>query len=164
MKKISRTLCIVGFLSIAVVVFVSQFMYVLPLHIASFVVTIIAVIIADFHALLWMIGKYPTLPSRRMGTLHYVVSIGLLVSLTSGFLMFLPLREELLSISAFWVKMIFVLALVVNSFVISRHMHIPTTQTFASLTTGTRNVLLVSGLISSVCWAGAFFSALSLGM
>lgn len=160
----NKVVFFVGALCVAVVILMSQFMYVLPVHIASFVVTITAVIVADLNALLWVIGKLPTLPYRRMVVLHYIVSIGLLVSITSGILMFLPLKEELLSMDVFRVKMIFVAALVINSFVIMRHLFVSTTHTFSSLTPDKRNILLISGFVSSMSWAGAFIAALFLGV
>jgi len=139
-------------------------MYILPVHIGSFIITITSVIIADIHALLWVIGKLQTLSHRRMITLHNIVSIGLFVSITSGIIMFWPLREYLLTVTAFWVKMIFVVALVINSFIIARHVNIPTTRTFVSLTKNEQRPLIVSGLVSTVSWIGAFTSALFLGI
>ena len=155
---------IIGALIVGVVFFISQFMYILPVHIGSFIITITAVIIADIHATLWTLGKLSVLPLQRMNLLHYLVSIGLLASVTSGFIMFLPLQEYLFSVTAFWLKMIFVLALIVNSFVISHHLKTITSRTFASLTKNERQPLFISGFISAISWIGAFISALFLGL
>ena len=149
-----------GISVVLVVVLLNQFMYLLPLHIGAFIVTITAVIIADLQALLWARGRLPTLKPQRLKVLHNVVSIGLLVSITSGFLMFLPLREYLVTVEAFWVKLAFVGVLIINSFVIARHMHIPTTRTFLSLTKAERRPLFLSGAASAVSWIVVFVSAL----
>lgn len=149
---------------VSVVLLLNQFMYLLPVHIGTFIITITAVIIADLHALLWVLGKLPTLQPRRLSALHYVVSTGLMVAVTSGFLLFLPLRDYLVTVEAFWVKVFFVLVLIINSFVISQHMHIPTTRTFSSLTKKERRPLLISGAVSGISWITVFVAALSLNV
>lgn len=143
-------------------VLLNQFMYLLPIHIGAFVVTIIAVVIADVQALLWVIGKLPTLHKRPIDVLHYLVSVGLFVSVTSGAFLFWPLREYLVTVETFWVKMVFVAVLIINSFVIAQHMHIPTKRTFASLSTVERRPLLISGGASAVGWVTVFVAALLL--
>jgi hypothetical protein len=155
---------ITGIGVVLVVVLLNQFMYLLPLHIGAFVITISAVIIADLQALLWVRGRLSTLKPQRLKVLHNVVSIGLLVSITSGFLMFLPLREYLVTVEAFWVKLAFVGVLIINSFVIARHMHIPTTRTFLSLSKKERRPLFLSGAASGVSWIVVFASALLLNV
>jgi len=147
-----------------VVILLNQFMYLLPLHIGAFIVTITAVIIADLQAILWAMGKLPALKPQRLKVLHNVVSTGLLVSITSGFIMFLPLREYLVTVEAFWVKLAFVGVLIINSFVIARHMHIPTTRTFSSLSKKARRPLFLSGAASGVSWIVVFASALLLNV
>ena len=151
-----------GMVVVLVVLFLNQFMYLLPIHIGAFIVTITAVVIADLHALLWVLGKISMLQRKRLTILHDVVGVGLVVSITSGFILFLPLREYLVTVEAFWVKLAFVLVLIINSFVIARHLHIPTSRTFVSLTKRERRPLLISGAASAVSWAAVFASALLL--
>ena len=153
---------ITGIVVVAVVVLVNQFMYLLPIHIGAFVITITAVIIADLHALLWVLGKLPTLQKSRIAAMHYIVSTGLMVSVTSGFLLFLPLSKYLVTVEAFWVKMAFVAVLIINSFVIARHMNTPATRTFLSLTKQERLPLVISGAASAISWIMVFASALLL--
>jgi len=149
---------------VLVVILLNQFTYLLPLHIGAFIVTITAVIIADLQALLWVRGRLLTLQGSRLKVLHNVISTGLLVSITSGFLMFLPLRGYLVTVEAFWVKMAFVGVLIINGFVIARHMHIPTTRTFSSLSKKERRPLFLSGAASGVSWIAVFVSALLLNV
>jgi hypothetical protein len=157
--NISKAVVVVG-----AVLLLNQFIYLLPVHIGAFVVTITGVILADLYALLWVIGKFPTLQSRYLTGLHYVVGTGLLVSITSGFLMFWPLREYLVTVEAFWVKVVFVMVLIINSFVISAHMHIHTTQTFSSLSKTQRLPLFLSGATSAISWVTVFVAALLLNV
>jgi hypothetical protein len=153
---------ITGIVVVVAVVLLNQFMYLLPIHVGAFVVTIVAVIIADLQALLWVIGKLPTLKRRPINVLHYIVSAGLFASVTSGAFLFWPLREYLVTVETFWVKMVFVAVLIINSFVIARHMHVPTTQTFASLSPAQRRPLLLSGAASAISWVTVFVAALLL--
>lgn len=151
-----------AFVVAGVVLLLNQFMYLLPVHISAFVVTIVAVVLADLYALLWAIGKCPTLHRRYVVGLHYIVGTGLVTSIVSGVLMFWPLREYLITVEAFWVKIVFVVVLIINSFVISSHMYIPTTQTFSSLSPKERRPLLLSGAVSAISWITVFAAALLL--
>lgn len=151
--------------SIIVSLFVaSKFMYMLPIHVGSFLVTIVTVVVADISALLWVKGTVKLLPAKLMSFLHAVVGVGLLVSIVTGILMFLPLTDYLLSTAAFKVKMLFVLALVVNAVFIGRHIRIPTTTPFVEVSVLQKTKLFVSGIISTVGWVGAFVAAMMLGL
>ena len=154
----------ISLLVVLMILLLNQFMYLLPIHIGSFIITITAVIIADVQALLWARGKLPMLQSRPLIFLHSVVSVGLLTSITSGVLLFWPLREYLVTVEAFWVKVVFVGVLIINAFIIGRHMHIPTTRTFSSLSKKARRPLFLSGAASGVSWIVVFASALLLNV
>lgn len=69
-----------------------------------------------------------------------------------------------MTVEAFWVKMAFVGVLIINGFVIARHMHIPTTRTFSSLSKKERRPLFLSGAASGVSWIAVFVSALLLNV
>lgn len=149
---------------VVAVLALSQFVYVLPIHITAFFLTITAVAVADAHALLWVIGTLPQLPKSRMHTLHMVVSYGLLVLITTGCIMFWPVRDFLLYETAFQIKILFVAALTINGFVIGRHMHIATTVPFSDVAPKLKATLLVSGCVSTTSWIGAFVAAQFLGL
>ena len=146
------------------VIFLSQFTYVLPIHVAAVFITLFFVVIADLHALSWLIGKSETLPAWRMDKLHQVVSLGLLVVVTSGIVMFWPVRDFLIYEQAFQVKALFVLALIVNSFFIQKHLGVATNKRFSDLSWKARRALLLSGAVSTTCWVGAFVSAQFIGL
>lgn len=154
----------VGLVIVATLVLVSQYMYVLPIHIAAFFVSIIGVVVADAHAFLWVLGKLPTLPQRRLERLHHLVSAGLLTAVTTGFLMFWPVRDYLLYETSFQIKVTFVAALIINSFVIARHMDVAFARSYRELSWAARWPLLLSGAVSTVSWAGTFIAAQFLGL
>jgi hypothetical protein len=60
----------------------------------------------------------------------------------------------------FAMKMGFVLVIVLNSFIIGQLIKIPTTKTFASLTTKEKIPLYLSGLLSFASWGGAIIAAM----
>lgn len=145
--------------SAAVLVTISQYLYILPVHISIFIITIAAVLIADGHAILWTLGVLPKLPKERMEWLHRIVAWGLWLAIVSGAILLWPLREFLPYELSFRVKMLLVATLIVNAFVIHQHMAIAFRERFAALSWQIRRSLLLSGVVSTVCWAGAFVAA-----
>ena len=132
--------------------------------IAAFAVNIALVIMSDIHALLWVRGIKPLLPEKRMRIFHQLISLGLVIAIVSGAWLFSTVADYLLTVPAFYTKMLFVLALIVNSFVIGRHIQTAVSHTFADISARERRTLLFSGLASSTAWAGTFVSALFLGL
>lgn len=166
---VTKTLPPIKHLVMAVIVILVIFAiakqtYVLPIHIGAFFVTITGVIVADVYAGLWVLGKIKTLPRKIIYCLHIFVAYGLLCSVVTGLIMFWDLRDYLLSHGPFWAKTIFVFVLIINSFVISKHIEISLIRSFQSLTQRERVPLIISGLVSTVSWIGAFVSAQFLGL
>ncbi len=128
-------------------------------HIISLGLTICAIAVADHTGLDWVRGKRATVQAHKLTQLHWAVGIGLGLMIGSGFALFWPMREYLLASPAFYVKMAFVLALVINSLVIERLMHVATTSPFKQLHDATKKKLLLSGTVSAVSWIGAAVTA-----
>ena len=154
MKRTLLTLLVVAGL-----VLLSRYTYLLPFHIAAVFATVFMVVVADVHAGLWVIGKIKLLPKWRMEKLHQIVSLGLLAIVVTGVSMFWPVQGFLLYESSFQVKVLFVLALIVNSLVIARHMGVASAREFAELSLRERWPLLFSGAVSTLSWVGAFIAA-----
>lgn len=132
----------------------------LPLHIGILVATGCCVVFADIYASQWLRGNIHILNAKIVSRLHQAVSIGIIGMITTGIALFVPVSDFLVHQSpTFFIKMTFVLALVVNSFVIEKHMNIATTQAFKDISQREKIVLFVSGTISSVSWLGALISA-----
>lgn len=137
--------------------------FVLPLHIGILVITLVCIIWADIYASLWLHSKKQTLNQKIVNRLHVGVTVGLIGMIVTGITLFWPLREYLIDKSdAFFVKMFFVFALVINSFVIDKYMQIATTQAFKDIPTRQKMILFASGGISSLSWLGAIVAAFQL--
>lgn len=137
--------------------------FLLPAHLTILGLTAIGILLADHEAFAWMRGKKQLLNRKRLFIFHLWVGFGLIGMITTGVLMFLPMREYLLANSfAFIIKMGFVAILVGNSFVIGKLLTVSSTRTYASLTSAERIPLFVSGALSSISWIGAGICALFL--
>jgi hypothetical protein len=131
----------------------------LQIHLTAVFTTLAVVAVADTHGLLWILGKLQTLPLNRMELLHRATWIGLIATMLAGGSMFLGYSEYLLSLPAFRVKLFFIAALLINAFFIGKHLTVATSSPFASLPQKQRLALLISGVVSSASWIGAFTSA-----
>jgi hypothetical protein len=136
---------------------------VLPIHLTILTLTLICILWADIYASMWLHGEKQVLSSAIVSRLHTAVTIGLTGMIVTGITLFWPLREYLVSQSdAFFVKMFFVFALVVNSFVIEKYMAIATTRSFKEVPLRQKVILFISGGISSLSWVGAIIAATQL--
>ena len=125
------------------------------LHIASLTFVAWNVFHADHMGFSWIKGKVDTLPEAKVRKYHIQTWIGLILMITTGLLLFWPTREYLLSRPQFYVKMVFVAALFINSFIIGALSGIATSRTFKSLTFKERLPLIISGGVSTIGWFGA---------
>mgnify|MGYP003475676622 FL=1 len=133
-----------------------------PLHLLSLLYVAWNIIRADHIGLSWMRGVTPTLDEKKVSKYHKHVWIGLGLMIFTGFLLFMPMREYLLTKPQFYVKMAFVVTLICNGFVIGKLYKTATTRTYNSLTTKEKAPLFISAAISIVCWLGAGFGGLYL--
>ena len=128
---------------------------VLPLHLMSLGYVAWNIISADHLGLTWIRATRPTLPEALVRKYHKGTWIGLCLMIATGFTLFWPMREFLLTRPQFYIKMFFVLALVANGFMIGKFINIATTRTYASLTFKEKLPLLISGAVSTLGWLGA---------
>ena len=134
------------------------------IHIGVVIITLMVVLYADKQGWAWLRGRQEFLDATLLKRLHLLVWCGLAGLIATGLLLFWPLQAYLLYLPAFYVKMSFVLALLINSFVIGKLMYIATRRTYASLSRSERQPLLISGVISTLSWVGAIVAALLLGV
>lgn len=134
----------------------------LALHLISLLYVAWNVFHADHMGFDWMRGKIDKLNESEVKKYHYGSFIGLGLMIFTGFLLFWPMREFLLTRPQFYVKMGFVTALLINGVVIGYLSKISTTKTFASLTLGEKIPLFISGAISTLSWVGAGLGGLFL--
>ena len=129
------------------------------IHIASLCFAGLGIFYADHLALDWLRGKKGTLRQRHLLRAHHWVSFALFFLIGSGLFLFWPSRDYLLAQPAFWIKMSFISALIINSFVIERLMHTATSRPFSTLSFKEKAPLFLSGAVSMTCWVGAATTA-----
>lgn len=124
----------------------------LPLHFIVLGFTAWNVVLADHMGFNWIRGKVKILQSSEVKKYHYRVWTGLVLMIITGFFLFWPLREFLLTRTQFYVKMAFVTTLIINSFVIGYLKETSITKTYASLSFKEKLPLFISGAVSTACW------------
>lgn len=127
----------------------------LPLHLLTLAFVGYNIIRADHLGFAWISGKVSVMNEKEVRKYHIRVWAGLLGMIATGFLMFLPMREYLLSRPQFYIKMAFVLTLVVNGFIIGHLQNLATTKRYKELTTREKLPLFISGAVSTIGWLGA---------
>lgn len=132
------------------------------LHIAFLCVAGLGILIADHAAFQWLTHKRDVVGRRELFLSHWVVSVGLAGLILSGLYLFWPMRDFLLGSPLFWLKIAFVAALTINSFVIDYLMHTASHTPWRHLSFGQRVPFIVSGAVSTLSWLGAFGVALLL--
>jgi len=137
---------------------------ILGLHIVAFMWNIAWVIISDFVGFLWLVGKIERVNKKFLNLTHWFIWVGLGVSILTGVYLFMDASEYLLTVPAFWTKIILVIALVINSFFISRHINLAETKLFSETTSSERKHLFISAAVSVVGWVGVVVAAGQLGL
>jgi hypothetical protein len=125
------------------------------LHIISVIGTGMAVFYADEQAFMWIVGKKQRLSARMVRVMHVIVGLGLAALILTGGLLFVDRSAYLLKNPTFLVKMIFVTALIINTFFVERLSHVATVHAFKDLTHQQRFPLFISGAVSLLSWIGA---------
>lgn len=124
------------------------------LHLLILLITAIGIILADHQGFAYLRGKKPALDPKTIKRLHIWVSLGLLGMILSGIILLID-EIDVLEEPAFYVKLIMVLALVLNGILIGQLNKLATTTSFASLSLKKKAILIASGGLSATCWFGA---------
>jgi hypothetical protein len=130
-------------------------LHMLQIHILSVLFSIFFIVKSDHRGIQWWRGTRATLNVRELSRLHSYVTLGLILLIATGAYLFYPMSEYLLQTNIFWVKMSFVAALVINSFVIGTLMNIASKKKYTDLSAREKYPLFISGGISSLSWIGA---------
>lgn len=128
---------------------------ILGLHLLTLALVALTILQADHSGYGWMKGKEAVLDAGKVRKLHERTWIGLMLMIATGFMLFWPRREFLLSRPEFYIKMTFVLALIVNGFVIGNFQKIATEKSYSTLSAREKFPLLISGAVSTISWIGA---------
>jgi uncharacterized membrane protein len=132
------------------------------LHVGSILLTLICVLYADEQGLEYLRGKQKTLSPVRVRMLHRIVATGLVLTIVTGALMVYQDPSYYFAQATYWVKMCFVLVLVVNAFVIGYLSRFAVVTPFLELTRRQQVALLASGSVSVVSWLATIALGLSL--
>jgi hypothetical protein len=130
-----------------------------PLHVLALLYVAWNIVHADKLGLAWMRGKIATIDKKTITKYHHGTWLGIVLMLLTGSAIFSTVMDKIVY-PQFAMKMGFVLVIVLNSFIIGQLIKIPTTKTFASLTTKEKIPLYLSGLLSFASWGGAIIAAM----
>jgi cytochrome b involved in lipid metabolism len=132
----------------------------LPIHLLALAFCFITIIRSDLLGSRWIMGKVNTLDVDKVKSLHKQAWVGLLLMIASGAALFSQNIDVLINSAPFYVKMLSVLALVINAFVIGRLIKISTQKRFADTTRSEKVKLFVSGFVSVFFWIFTAIAAL----
>jgi len=124
-------------------------------HLSFLAIALYGTIDADSQAFAWMRGKFTTIPLASLYRTHWIVTIGLAGLILTGMYMYWPMRAYLYTQPYFLAKMFFVLALLLNSFYIERLMPLASQFEHKHLSASQKNILTLSGGISTLSWFAA---------
>ena len=129
--------------------------FILPLHLLSLAFVAWNVIHADHLGFSWIQGKESILDEKVVQKYHKGSWIGLGLMIVTGALLFWPLKEYLLTRPQFYIKMAFVVTLIINGLVIGTLQKTATTRRFDDLSSHEKLPLFISGAVSTLAWLGA---------
>lgn len=132
---------------------------ILPLHLLVLAYAAWNIFQADHLGFKWIMGKVNILDKAKVQKYHHRVWFGLIGMIVTGFIMFWPMHEYLLTRWQFLLKASFVLALVANGFAIGSIQEIATKKWYKELTLREKIPLFISGAISTIGWVGAAIMA-----
>lgn len=125
------------------------------IHLGVLLITVIAIVYSDYLGLAYMRGKKETLSVSKVVLLHRFIWVGIILMILTGIVLISSSWEYWLQNPVFYIKMGFVCILIINSIFIGKLSHIATEQSFASLETEQKSVLLLSGALSVIGWIGS---------
>lgn len=127
----------------------------LTLHIFSVLFSGGVIIAADKEAMGWFRGRTLTMNRSRVRIYHYLMWVGLGAVIVSGFFLFYPMWQFLVTNQLFIIKMLFVAILIINGILVGRLQDIALTRPYASLTLDEKLPLFASAAISVFSWLSA---------
>ncbi len=124
------------------------------LHPLSLAFVAVVIILADSDGVAYLRGKKETLKAGKVRLLHNLAWVGLGLMAVTG-IGLIAEHPDVVTESAFMVKMLMVLALFVNGFVIGQLAKLSTATPFRLLSPRQKMMILASGAVSISCWIGA---------
>jgi hypothetical protein len=125
------------------------------IHVIILLATVVVILFADHEGLSYVRQKKMVLSKKIITVTHRLVWAGLAGMIASGALLVATEEAEVLRETAFYIKMGFVLTLVINGFFIGTLSHVATETPYALLSQKEKTKLMVSGALSTMGWVGA---------
>jgi hypothetical protein len=126
-------------------------------HGITVLITALFIIYSDHQGYLYFRGKKQTLSPTFITWSHRIVWIGLAIIILTGAALAIPTWEYRLTQGVFYVKMGFVLVLLMNAVAIGKLSHKASNTPFAALSPTEKKTLTVSGALSFLGWVSAAF-------
>lgn len=124
----------------------------ISLHLFLVILTLFVVVYSDHKAFLWFTGKIKFMDNKITNICHKLALWGFLLICLSGFWLFWPMKDFLLSDKIFIWKMIFVVVLGINGLLIGKLSHYAIEKSFLELDRVSKIKLLFSGFLSTLGW------------
>ena len=130
-------------------------MEVVGLHVLTLLVTAVVIIYSDHQGYLYFRGKKQLLGEKFLQWSHRLVWAGLCGMIVTGVFLTIPSWTYRLQEPIFYVKMGFVMVLIVNAIAIGTLARKASTMPFAQLSPIEQKTLLLSGGLSVMGWVGS---------
>ncbi len=130
-------------------------MDIVTLHLAALIVTAPVILYADHMGFRYFTGRAQTLSGRSVAWTHRLVFIGLFLLIATGVMLTVPSWEVWFAQPLFYVKLGFVITLLINGLFIQKLMTTATTTPYALLAPSDKRTLMTSGALSAIGWVAS---------
>lgn len=127
----------------------------LTIHVVVLCLMAVVILYSDHQAYLYFRGKRRTLSRDFISWSHRLVWVGLILIIFSGIVLTIPTWTYRLQQPFFYVKIGFVLTLLINAFAIGKFSQTASVRPFIELSREEKHTLILSGALSVFCWTGA---------
>jgi hypothetical protein len=127
-------------------------MEIVTLHLIALIVTAPMILYADHMGFRYFTGRASVLPERSVAWTHRLVFIGLFLLIVTGVMLTVPSWEAWFAKPAFYVKLGFVLTLLINGLFIQKLMTTAAHTPYALLPLSDKRTLITSGALSGIGW------------
>lgn len=127
-------------------------MDIVTLHLIALIITAPVILYADHMGFRYFTGRAQTLSGPSVAWTHRLVFIGLFLLIATGIMLTVPSWAVWFSKPAFYMKLGFVVTLLINGLFIQKLMTTATRVPYASLSLSDKRMLMTSGALSGIGW------------
>ena len=122
------------------------------LHLLSLIITAPVILYADHMGFRYFTGRTQTLSKKAVEWTHWLVTGGLVLLIVTGVLITIPMWDVVFVQPLFYIKIAFVLTLILNGIFIGHLMKKATHTPYSNLSSEEKTFLLTSGAVSVCAW------------